>query len=206
MVREILRENLNEVVDAEDRCTNNALASMGICLDDPVMNIGQAISAINNNFSDANIVDYSGTKSDEKKSNMFFLYPTNGTDEVLADLQNSTLKEFYPYSFKESSIDYPPGLPLKFDTAIIKAKTVNNLIQLIKANGPTGTYFVGVRGHVLVIHKLSSGETYVIDTEMKFGSRAIVRKLLYVDRDPSEELHNWMENNSEKAKEIVTSV
>lgn len=206
-IKNILREELfKEVIEADERCTNTVLASMGVCHDEPIMNIGRLRSIISAELNVGDTVVYSGTKSDERKKDVFFLYPVEGDNELLSSMEDGELKDVYPHSYKKGATDNPPGLPFQYDTGIIKIRTVNNLISKIKNEGPIGSYLVTVRDHVLVVHKVNDGNTYVVDTEGKFRSKAVVRQMVYIERDPSNALFKWMNDKSKRSKDMVLTV
>ena len=205
-LRKLIKERINEVIGTEERCTNNVLASMGVCHNEPVMHVGNLMSIINNNLDIGSTVTYSGTKSDERKKDVFFLYPVEGDEESLSHMEDGELKDVYPHSYKKGTMNTPPGLPFPYDTGIIKVRTVNNLISKIKNDGPVGTYLVVVREHVLVIHKVDDGGLYIVNTEGKFQSKSIVRQLVYIERKPSDPLFKWISSKPEKAKEIVKKI
>lgn len=195
-----------ETIGGEERCTNTVLASMGVCHNEPIMNVVQLKNVIDAELDIGGTVTYSGTKSDERKRDVFFLYPLEGEDKLIDPMEDGELKDVYPHSYKKGSTKTPPGLPFPYDTGIIKIRTVNNLIGKVKNEGPIGSYLVAVRDHVLVIHKVSDGTVYVVDTESKFRSKAVVRQLIYMERDPSDALFEWMSNKPERSKDIVLTI
>lgn len=179
---------------------------MGVCHDEAIMNMGQILKTVNTELNVNNMVTYSGTKSDERKRDVFFLYPLEGDIELLSSMEDGELKDVYPHSYKRSGTNAPPGLPFPYDTGIIKVRTVNNLIGKIKNEGPIGSYLIAVRDHVLAVHKLNDGTAYIVDTEGKFRPKSIIRQLIYLDRNPEKELFEWMENNPKQTKKIVHKV
>lgn len=201
---EDIKKILREVIGAEDRCSNNAFASAGVCIDTPITGEDEVLSTLQRAFG-----GYSYYDLNQMGKKVQFLMYSEKKSTSEERISNDTFGEMYGeerFDKISRTADERTVQMLRelWDVNVLPFKpTVAKVLGYIKGHGPIGSYFIRVPRHLLVAHKSSGGELSVVDTEAKFASGRQVQALYFVDHDPSEPLKEWTEQNPEKSEKIM---
>lgn len=193
-----------EVIGAEERCSNNALASAGVCVNKPVMTGGELASTLSDAFDGYSF--YERIKVGKGTEILIYQEDKSTSNETIGD---RTFGDFYgEQRFKKIQQKAKPEVVDQirdlWDRNILAFTPVaKKVIGYIKAYGPQGSYFIQVPRHVFVVHKMPDGGLAIVDTEEKFDSGKGVKAVYYVERDPKKALDDWAEQNPDKAERTL---
>lgn len=179
---------INEVVGAERRCSNNAFASAGLCRNEPIKDLDDIYDALKA-MGDYTTYTEKGDKLQHRPDK------SNNAGKIGNSEQETIVWDSKARERHEVVRNFITGYGIK----------TKGVIQYIKesSNAPVGSYFMRVTKHLLVAHKLKDGSVVVVDTQAKFDSGKEVKDIYYVDHHPDTALKSWLEDNPEKAEEIV---
>lgn len=178
-----LRKYINEVIGAEERCTNVALKSLGICIDKPVMNSSNLIVILRKKYNVYQYIPHAKDSYENMKRAGDYAPKYGDYNKMfIAPVNKGEYYEQLGWGFPQS--------------------TVNRFVKLINDQDTKGHFFLMTRKHILVVHNTDRHGIVIVDAEEKFNRKQKIEGLVIVEQtqESVENLNNFLESTEKTSK------